>query len=392
MSDTNDIETGDQDVPAIAPPEVEQGSAPSADADADDGPVYRRSIGENTRKLFAQAAKSIGEQIAEGDTDDEVPAIGTSNEPPAAAAAPSTPAQPGSQPAAAAAPAIDAATNRRGLELDVRAKSLDEREATLAEREASVSRYADARDRYAEKPFELLKELVKEWSGASTDEELRDEFADLVTMFSERGLGMQVSDDVKNRTEARRTLRVAKSYTERAKRDAEAAQKRAAEVQTAAEQQRREATAIDGLTKTLAMDEHAKKYPHLMLEDEPGAIVWDVIKHQQLAHIKAGNAAETFVANWATAAELADNHFRAQHDKQRQKLNRLPTPTAQAPASGASNQGAAQGRAARTLTNATATPVPPAQPVDDDEPYDRDKARRRSLGRLKSELEKRTTT
>ena len=276
----------------------------------------------------------------------------------------------------------------------MRTKALEEREAKLAEREASIAKYADVRDRYAEKPYETLVDLVKEWSGAATDEEVRDEMADLVTLMSERGLGMRVSDDVKNRTEARRALRVAKTYKEQARRDAERAQQRAMEERTAAEQAQREQLAVKGLADTLAAAEHAAKYPHLMLEDAPGAIVWDVIKAQQGAHVKAGNPPDTFAPDWTKAAELANNHFRALHEKQREKLSRLSAPAAQAPAGSASTQGAAQGRAARTLSNAVAaplSPVPSTPSTDDEGPYDREAARNRSRAKLRAALKDRTT-
>jgi hypothetical protein len=388
MSDTT-TEPPDLDMPAIPPPDgsdVEFGAV--ADSGADDGDIiYRRSVSPSTRKLFASAAKSLGEQIASGAMDDDEPAIPPPNETPVAAAAPvasgATPPVAGA-PVAAAAPAlVDPAAGRKALELDVREKAIADREARIVERETRADSLANARDRYMEKPFETIRDLIKEWTGASTDDEMRDEISDLVTDLSANGLGLGVSEAVRTRSDAKRALKLAKNYKASAERTAAETAKKAEEQRVAADQKHRAEMAMNGIA--VGLKTAGKDYPHLMLEDEPHAIVWDVIKTK-------AERDPTWVPSWTEAAQLANNHFKAQQDKQRQKLSRLPTPATQVPASGAKHQGAAQGQAARTLTNAVTAPTPAAAPVDDDEPYDRNAARNRSRAKLRAELEKRTAT
>jgi hypothetical protein len=395
MSDTENTEAPDLDMPAVPPPDgadaPEFGDVGAAAGDND--PIYRRSVSDKTRKLFAGAAKSLAEQIANGDGDEEVaippPDQSVAAAPSSSATAPSPVA---GAPAAAAAPALDPTAGRKALELDVREKAIADRETRIVEREKRAETLASAADRYVENPFQTIRDLIKEWTGAATDDEMQEEMADLVTELSDKGLGLRASQEVRTRADAKRALRVAKSYKTAADKKTADLEKRQADERMATEQKQMESMAVDGIGKTLALAENAAKYQHLMLEDDPGAIVWDVIKAQHAAHVKAGNAPDAFVGDWPNAAELANNHFKAQHDKQRQKLSRLPTPVTHVPADKAKHQGAAQGQVARTLTNASTAPVQPSAPVDSDAPYDKEAARSRSRAKMRAELEKRQAT
>jgi hypothetical protein len=260
----------------------------------------------------------------------------------------------------------------------VREKSLTEREAKLAEREKQL---APHRERYVDKPALTIRDLVKEWTGAETDDEVKDEVADLITELSDSVLGLPVSAELKNRTESRRAIRQVKSY----KADLSRREQALADERAAAEQKQREAAAAAAIGERLRAAA-ADKYPHLMAEDEPHAIVWDVIK------TKASREPE-WQPNWEEAATLANEHFKKVHQGQHQKLSRLFTPAATAaPAQAAQHQGAPQSRGARTLTNAVAAPVTtaPVEPELEGE-YDRHAARRKSLGRLQAAIKERTT-
>lgn len=383
MSD--DIETGDADVPALPPPDVEADAddvGSRAAGDASEDPIYRRVVGDNTRKLFQAAAKSLAEQIADGGDDEEVAIKPPDDKPVAAVGAAPSPGAALAQPAAAA-PALDAVTNRRALELDVREQSITAREAEIAAREKSGTTLESMRDKYADNPSATFRDLIKTLTGVE-DADLKDEVMDLVVLLSEDVLGVPASKEVKLAVDAKRAVRTVKQYkADQAKREAEAA-KKATATEAAARQTQLERQAIDGIAAHLPS--LGDKFPHLMAEDAPHEIVWSVITEQR----KRSPDPDNFVPDLAGAIALANNHFQAQHEKQRQKLSRLPTPATK-PALGVSTQGAAQSRAARSLTNATTAPLAPAAPVDSDEPYDKHKARRASMSRVAAAIKERST-
>lgn len=363
MSDDND-----DDVAAIeAPPEVLGG--PTSDAsNEDDGPVYRRVVNDKTRTLFKDAASKLAKQIEDGD-DDEVPAIPPPDDKPEAAAATASPGATQAVPpiaAAAAAPALDAATSRAALQLEVREKA-------VAEREKALEPYVGLREKYLDNQAGTLRDLIKEWTGAGTDEELKDEVADLISDLSSNVLGFAVSPEIKSRLDSRRAIRQVKSYkADITKREQQLAKKSEAEQQAT-----REHRAMGALEVQLKAA--AGNYPHLMAEDDAHAIVWDVIK------TKASREPD-WQPDWVEAAKLAEAHFKTHHEKQHQKLTRLFAPASK-PAVEASNQGAPQSRGARTLTNAVSATAPVTPPaVLDDEPYDPQAHRRRSLDKLRARM------
>lgn len=374
----SDNEAPDLDMPAVGPPDD---AAPGSEANpvADDGPVmYRRVVGDNTRKLFARAAENLKTQLDSEDADETV-AIQPPDETPAAAAG--TVAPTGTQAAstlpAVAAPAQEATQSRAALQLELREKAIAERETKIAEYEATMG---PQRERYLDRSAQTIRELVKEWTGAASDDEVKDEIADLITELSDNVLGLPVSSELRTRTESRRAIRQVKSY----KADLNRREQVLAERQAAEEQAVRERNAAGAIAERLR-SVPADKFPHLMAEDDPHAVVWDVIK------TKASREPD-WQPNWEEAATLANDHFKKVHQGQHQKLSRLFAPAASAaPAQAATHQGAPQSRGARTLTNAVAAPVTTAPVTDDSEPYDRHAARRKSLGRLQAAMKERTT-
>jgi hypothetical protein len=371
MSDDND-----EDVVAIE-------GVPSAPADAerDDGPIYHREINESTRKLFAKAASSLKSQLDDGGDDDGMePAIPPPDDQPAAAAAAPPPGQGmGSQAASSPAPAAAApAPDRRALDLDVREQGISAREAELDARAKSLESLTGLRERYLERGGgEVIRELLKEWTGASTDDELREEVADLVSDLSSSALGVQAPEELRTRNDAKRALRQVKSYkADLARREAELAKQAEADRQAASERQVAQAIGAQ-------LASNAATYPHLMVEDNPHDIVWQVLKTKAASE-------PTWSPNWAEAAKIANDHYKAAHEAQHKKLSRLFIPATQTPAVEAQHQG--RGHQVQTArTQPPPSPPPANAPVDDDEPYDRHAARRRSLSRLRAEMEKRTT-
>lgn len=380
----DEIETADADVPALPPPDGDIDVESRAAGDASEDPLYRRVVSDGTRKLFANAAKKLAEQIADGGDDGMEPAIPPPDDKPVAAvgaAAPSPGAAAIAQPAAAA-PALDAVANRRGLELDVREQAITARESELAAKEKSGTTMESFRDRYADKPTATLTEVIKLLTGAD-DTELKDEVMDIMVLLSEDVLGVPAGKDVKLAVDAKRAVRTVKQYkAEQAKREA-ADKERVAKERADVEQERLYKNAREGIAAHLPTI--AATCPDLMLEDNPHEIVWSVIMEQR----KRAPNPDEFVPDLAKAIELANNHFQALHDKQRQKLSNLPTPATK-PAVVTSTQGAAQSRAARSLTNAVTAPLAPTAPVDSDEPYDKHKARRTSMARVAAAIKERT--
>lgn len=345
--------------------------------------VRDRGVKDTTRKLFQDAAQKLKKQLDDGDSmDDLEPAI--TDEPSAAAAASSASTPDASKephtPAAAAPtsdPVAQAVDTSRAAQVELREKQLEDREKAIAAREDAIAARENGGERYIENPGAFIRDLIKQYTGATTDDELRDEIADLVTDLSSTVLGAQVPESHKLRLDSKRAVRQVKAYkAEQAKRDAEMAKK--AE-QTARERDAQQAMRAIGHELERVKD----KFPHLAAEDDPGAIVWAVIqtKHQQ----------DGSVPNWEECARLAEEHFKKKSDAWIAKRRHLLAPAApQAPVAASAPQGDPQSRRSSTLTNKTAAPVPPAPPDEDGE-WDRDAHRRRSLSKLREPMKERTT-
>lgn len=345
--------------------------------------VRDRGVKDTTRKLFAEAAKKLKPQLDAGEGDELEPAI-TDDPPVAAAAAPEASATSGTSPQpAAAAPAPDPVAQtvdtRAAQQLELDRKAFDDERKAFESQRAEWDAKFNIREKYAEDPAGAIVALVKEWTGATSDDEVKDEVADLVSLLSSSSLGAALPEHLKIRIDSKRALRQVKTYkADQAKRDAEAAKKAEAE-----RQQQQERAAIQTLNRELASESLAKKYPHLAAEDDPGGIVWDVIK-TQFARTGVEPA-------WEEMAALADAHFKKKNEAWAAKRRHLLAPAAQkAPVVASEPQGDPQSRRSSTLTNKTAAPVAPAVDSDDME-IDRDAHRRRSLANLRGRMKESTT-
>jgi hypothetical protein len=342
--------------------------------------VRDRGVKETTRKLFADAAAKLKPQLEAGEGDELEVAI--TDDPPAAAAVASS-ASPAStaNPPAAAAPAPDpvaqAVDTRATAQLELERKAFDDERQAFDKLREEWSAKFDIRDRYAEDPAGAIVSLLKEWTGAATDDELKDEVSDLITMLSGTTLGAPVPESHKIRISSKQALRQVKAYkADQAKRDAEQ-QKRA----EAEQQKYQERQAITTLSREL--DAAKDKFPYLAAEDDPGGVVWEVIKtkHQQTGA----------VPSWEECARLADEHFKKKTEAWAAKRRHLLAPAApQAPVVASAPQGDPQSRRSSTLTNKTAAPVSPASSSDEDV-VDRDAHRRRSLSNLRGRMKESTT-
>jgi len=341
--------------------------------------VRDRGVKETTRRLFAEAAKKLKPQLDAGEGAEELEPAISDDQPVAAAAASATPPAASkalSPDAAAATPALDpvskAVDTHASAQLELARKAFDDERAAFEKTRDEWAAKFDIREKYADDPAGAIVTLIKEWTGAATDDELRDEVSDLVTMLSGSTLGASIPEHLKIRIDSKRALRQVKAYkADQAKREAEAAKRAEVEQRTRAEQD-----AVRTLAREL--DAAKDKFPHLAAEDDPGAIVWEVIKTKY--------AREGVEPNWEDCAKLAEEHFKKKSDAWIARRRHLLAPAAQtAPVSKASvPQGDPQSRRSSTLTNQTAAPVQPAS--TDEGEHDRDAHRRRSLANLRGRM------
>jgi hypothetical protein len=376
--------------PAIAPTETAAEVAAAIVAPDDTatpaaGPRTHRAMSDGTRKLFQSIAdkhkaSEPGEQL---EVDDLVPVTHETSVAAAGDAAGAVPhgdpAKPATAAPAAAAPATEIAAkaieHQRKVEHDLREKSLADRELALTTREKSLP----TRERYLEKSGETLRDLIKEWTGAATDAELRDAITDAVTELTHDVLGVPLDPTIKREVESRKALRTVKSYQTSISKQQEKLQ--ADRVQ--AEQEQREQHAIGALAYVLNQKPDA--YPDLMIQDDadPQAIVWSIIKRQ---HDKSG-----VEMAWEEAAALANKYYAEKESAKTAKRTRLLNPAA--PKAQPANAGVTQGVSPqnRQAPQTPQKPVTAAETTTHVEPVDEATRRRQSLGRIMPKLKEGAT-
>lgn len=339
-----------------------------------------RVVRDSTRKLFASAAQELAKQVEEedefaikvegGDDDEAAASPAAAPDPAAVAAGVPTPAP--------VVPALSPDADKARQTAELREKALAEREAALVKREKAADTRDRARERYLDKPASTIRDLIKEWTAAESDDDLKEEVADLITELSADVLGLAVSPDVKLRADSRKAIRTVRAYkADEVKREAAKADEQKAH----AERQRDE-HGMHVLSQVLPEakdDKGTHRFPYLMSEDAPHAIVWDVIKTQF--------AREGVQPDWEAAAKLADDYFRHQarrfYDKRRHLLT--PTEANTAPSAvSATHQGGRPSHRPSELTNRATTPVPPVPPQTEE--VHGDERRRRSLAKLKQSV------
>jgi hypothetical protein len=433
-SGTTDDDGGDDDAPVGA-----VAGTPTEDFD----PIYRRVIHDSTRSLFKAMPKVKPEDL----DDDMDVAIG--NETPAAppvvpVAAVPVVAPPA--PAVAAAPVVPVAVtpapppvtlpiaplpvvdDRATMEFEIREKAIADREAAfagqvkalederkeIAERAVAEFRLNQA-TQYLEKGGEVFIDWIKEFASLTTEDEIRDEAGIVIGELSNRALKIPVEQEILARGSQRRALgkvsahnvrlekqtkeleaRLAREKAADEARRADEA-KKATETRQAEEKKHALMQAHRGLTDALrGADSNgiafAALYPHLMAEQDPAS---EILRTMDLLFKHQPDVQHT----WASAAGIAETHFKTRHEDDFKRLTPLFTPAAPAaPATPAVvPQGAPQGKGARTttLTTGSTAPMAPAMPRTpspqpaEDVPYDAQAARRRSLAGLAASLQKR---
>lgn len=360
----------DDDAPAIdgaQEPELRPGDPePGADEDVsveaaedfgrhdDDSPnVIRRHghpVSKQVRELFKKAAASIKEQLGDDEPDEDAAdydepehrAPGDKTMPAGRSPAQADPASSSPQGQAPPAPSLDADVQKLRQELSERTAELDERERGIDERERQADHGAFV-DGYIDNRAAALRDLFKARGIATTDDEWKDEVADLVTELSGSVLGVPLPAEIKNRIDAKRALRASKRGREQlvAERTALDKQRKAAE----ADQER--ARALDALGKELRQDTHAKAYPWLSATDNPAEIVWDVIE----TAAKKGEP----VPQWTEAARRANEFLQQQVTRQMKRWGHLLEPQSRNGSQPERRQGDSQVRRSMTPAEAAKT-------------------------------------
>lgn len=340
----------------------------------------RHVISDKTRALFKSAAEAMKKQLEEdgdespfGEYDEGVapPKAKQTASQAAAVAAKQPPAEPAKPAAPAAQPTAEAEAVR--AQLDARRVELDEREqrVTAAERAGDM---AQVRNRYFEHGAPAIRDLVKGWLGKdATDDDLKQEVADLITDLSVQVLGVDVPSEVRAKIDTKRALRSVKVLKESIT-ESEAAKAKRQEAEQ--EEQGRKA-AIQALNQEIRQPtkDYAKRFPYLAAEEDPGDLIFRTAQRQ---HAKDGT-----ILQWEEAAKRVNDYLHKQaesfYDKHRHLFSAAPA-TAGASTNGQRErpQGDPQGiRRSHTLTNAatgTAATTPPIEtpPVAANGKWDRE--------------------
>lgn len=311
------------------------------------GQRIRRTISDSTRALFARAAEAQRAHLAtaeqgnldmaggDGEPGTRAPSSGDREHDDAvavpvrpAAAAGSAPTAPpaaprAETPAAAAAspppaPALDPALLAHQERLNLRAAELERRETAHAAKLAATPDVTQYRDKYHENPAAALKELVKAWTGATTDDELRAEIGDLVTELSVEALGLEVNDaSLRTHRETKKALRAVKAHKTQL---ADLKAKTAAEAETA-RQAAEDRKSIEVLGQ--AFPTVAARFPFLAAEDVPQELIYDVLKSE--------HKATGVILDWTEAAKRADDFLKTQASAWFAKRKALFVPDTTAP-------------------------------------------------------------
>ncbi len=323
-------------------------------------------VSDKTRELFKNAAATIKAQLANGDEDEGEfgqPLEAETAAPPVPTPAAAPVASPTAPVAVAPAPSLDPAVQQklqqlesRHAELEARGKDLDARAQQLES--GDLGRL---REMYYDKgPAHAIVEVLKMWTGASTDDETQNEVADLITELSGHALGTQVPDAIRSRLDSKRALKSVKQ--QQAKLDARETELAAKHQQQA---QRDQVTnAIRTLDQEVRKPELVTQYPFLAVEANAGELIFETLE----AQFKRDGTE----LRWTDAAKRVNDYlatkWREEHDKRAHLFTASP-----ASAGGAANgtrerpQGDPQGiRRSHTLTNAAAASAstPKAPPPD----------------------------
>lgn len=329
-----------------------------------------REISETTRALFARASAAVKASL-DGDAEaDELEVLDTSEPAPAAAEAAPAPAPVTAAPAAAPAAPAEAPAAVVDADLVAERAQLEAERATLAaEREAWQRERAAADDAEAPEDFAgAVRDLMKRWTGASDDNALRVELADLVTELSSNVLGVPLAPAAQAEMLRKRTERMVRTHQAKLdKREREMAEKE--RVRAEAAEKAEAHRMLSG-----ALTSRADSYPYLASEDDGATIVMSVVE----AEFKRTGK----MPAWEDAARRCEAALKSKADAWYQKRSKLFTAAAPAAPPASAPKSATSSGAA--LTNRGAAAAPQAEPAEVDAMLPNEERRRRSLAMLRA--------
>jgi hypothetical protein len=357
----DDLPEGQTATDDADPSDAIEGEANSF-ADAQGGRRVGRSVSDKTRQLFAAAAAKLKPQLGDYGDGDMEPALEVESDSPAAAVPtagqpPATPTQaPTAQPAAPA-PSLDPAVVQERQRLAALRDELDKRSAQVEEM-ARTGDLSQLGDRYFVDANGVMVDLIKRWTGASSDDEVKAEVGDLITSLSEM-LGVPLTEATKDKLEGKRVLKQAKRELAKVSSREQQATAKAAEAET----QRQRVMAERAIAGALAQPEHQKAFPWLAAEDDAASLIVDVYNHTLKTEGKQ--------IHWTEAAKRANDHLQRQssawHDKRKHLFTAAPATQPATQSNAKPAPGAAQAiRSTRGITNAQAsatTTPPPSNPA-----------------------------
>lgn len=335
------------------------------------GPVSRtvstprgtRPVSDKVRELMKAAGAKMKEQ---GALDEEEPldhedlpqepdpADKRSAQVAPPAGTPNVASPPAGDPAAAPppAPSLDPEVVRLREEWTGKARELEAREAKLAEAEATGD-LGQLRDVYFERGAPAVLEVIKKWVGSVSDDELKDEVADLITELSQNVLGVEVPQEVRDRLEVKRAKKGIKALKDATARERAAAERQAKEAAEAQDRVR----VIGILSQEIVKPEHAQTYPFLAVEDDPGQLIWDTFEAQRK---KDGTE-----LHWQECAKRINAYLKQQNETHYGKRSHLLS-AANGQRAGA--QAAAVQRTQGNPSQVTGSAPPPKQPAPAPQP------------------------
>jgi hypothetical protein len=336
---------------------------PASFSDAQGSRRSGRSVSEKTRQLFAKASAALRPQLGDYGDGDMEPALEVESDSPEPAAAPHVAGQPSvtstapTAPAAAPAPSLDPAVAQERQKLIAAREEFEKRSAEV-EAQARSSDLVALGDKYFADPNGAVVDLLKRWTGAATDDDVKGEITDLITSLSQM-LGVPLTDATKQALEGKRVLKQAKRELAKVGTREQQIEARAQEAETARQRQ----VAERAIGQALAAPEHVKAFPWLAAEEDAASLIVDVYNHALKTEGKQ--------IHWTEAARRANDHLQKQstawHDRRKHLFTAAPAQPAAPAANATRAPAAAQAiRSTRAVTNAQAsatTTPPPSNPA-----------------------------
>lgn len=271
---------------------------------------------------------------------------------PAVTPPPVTPPAPVQPPA----PSLDPEVMRMRSDLEQQRQAFEQEKAKWAE-QSRTNDIAKLREVYFEKGAPAVGEVIKQWHPGLTDDELKNEVADLIQDLAAQYLGAPIDQATKDRIDGKRTRAGLKTWRQEQDRIAQEREKQLLASQE--EQNTLRVRAI--LHQEVNKPEHKALYPYLVLEDNAGDIIHEVIKRE---YQESGRTMK-----WAEAAQSANDWLekqsRAYYDRRSHLLSPQPPPVQQpAPSDKQRAQGDTQVSRSHAQPKPPVTPAPqPERPV-----------------------------